>query len=137
MALTGVTAGASRSGAVDWVARAVCDTGCRAGPPRNTSRMSTNWPAARPMIEARGRRRRDPPLACPCATVDRDGRTSGIAMHAGRTLERFEPAHDLRLLRGQAIGGKRLVSLVVRLVAEAVQPGRERGVSRPARLTRA
>ena len=54
--------------------------------------------------------------------------------HAGRTLERLEPAHHLRLLRRQPIGREDLVGFVVRLVAEAVHPGGELGVSRLAVL---
>ena len=47
-------------------------------------------------------------------------------------LERFEPARDLRLLHGQALGGEGLVRFGAQRLADAEEPAVERGEPRAA-----
>ena len=49
-----------------------------------------------------------------------------------RALERFEPAHDLRLLHGEALGGEGLVRFGAERLADAEEPPVERGEPRAA-----
>ncbi len=81
--------------------------------------------------EAGRGRRRHPALRVP----RRRGDGAGEARKRDdprRTLERFEPAHDLRLLSGESLGGKRLVRLAHRVVVDAVEPAGEGRVAGPA-----
>src|SRR5262249_1433642 len=55
---------------------------------------------------------------------------------ARRTLERLEPARDLRLLDRQSIGGERFVRVAAELRAGAGDPALELGVPRAGRLAR-
>ena len=81
--------------------------------------------------EARGRCGRNPALCV--ALGGRDGTAEARERDdAGRTFERLEAAHHLRLLRGQPLWRKRLLGLPDAVVVDAVEPAGERRIARPA-----
>ena len=103
------------------------------GPARTRGGSRSIWPSRHADDQAGGGRRRNPAAGRATAGEWRPGDLRERD-DAGRALERLEPAEDLRLLRGEPLGGHDLVRLGVRVVRRSRRASARTSAKRDAAL---